>query len=29
MQLAAEAAGIAIGQMGSVAVSLKQLQTNL
>jgi rfaE bifunctional protein kinase chain/domain len=29
MQLAAEAAGIAIGQMGSVAVSLKQLRTNL
>jgi D-beta-D-heptose 7-phosphate kinase/D-beta-D-heptose 1-phosphate adenosyltransferase len=29
MQLAAEAAGIAIGQMGSVAVSLKQLQANL
>lgn len=28
MQLAAEAAGIAIGQMGSVAVSLSQLQTN-
>jgi rfaE bifunctional protein kinase chain/domain len=29
MQLAAEAAGIAIGQMGSVAVSLADLQTNL
>ena len=29
MELAAEAAGIAIGQMGSVAVSLSQLQTNL
>ena len=29
MRLAAEAAGIAIGQMGSVAVSLSQLQTNL
>lgn len=29
MQLAAEAAAIAIGQMGSVAVSLQQLQTNL
>jgi D-beta-D-heptose 7-phosphate kinase/D-beta-D-heptose 1-phosphate adenosyltransferase len=29
MQLAAEAAGIAIGQMGSVAVSLSALQTNL
>lgn len=29
MQLAAEAAGIAIGQMGSVAVSLDQLQTIL
>jgi rfaE bifunctional protein kinase chain/domain len=29
MQLAAEAAGIAIGQMGSVAVSLNQLQTIL
>jgi D-beta-D-heptose 7-phosphate kinase / D-beta-D-heptose 1-phosphate adenosyltransferase len=29
MQLAAEAAGIAIGRMGSVAVSLKDLETNL
>jgi len=29
MQLAAEAAGIAIGRMGSVAVSLSDLQTNL
>jgi len=29
MQLAAEAAGIAIGRMGSVAVSLNDLQTNL
>ena len=29
MRLAAEAAGIAIGRMGSVAVSLSQLQTNL
>jgi len=29
MQLASEAAGIAIGRMGSVAVSLSDLQTNL
>jgi len=29
MQLAAEAAGIAIGRMGSVAVTLRDLQTNL
>jgi bifunctional ADP-heptose synthase (sugar kinase/adenylyltransferase) len=29
MQLAAEAAGIAIGRMGSVAVSLSDLQSNL
>jgi D-beta-D-heptose 7-phosphate kinase/D-beta-D-heptose 1-phosphate adenosyltransferase len=29
MRLAAEAAGIAIGQMGSVAVSLNDLQANL
>ena len=29
MRLASEAAGIAIGQMGSVAVKLSELQTNL
>ncbi len=29
MQLAGEAAGIAIGRMGSVAVNLSELQTNL
>jgi D-beta-D-heptose 7-phosphate kinase / D-beta-D-heptose 1-phosphate adenosyltransferase len=29
MRLASEAAGIAIGRMGSVAVSLSDLQTNL